>query len=175
MSNTQTVYRFDSAGYYIGTSLAQFVGDNLLLPNDCTETEPKLKDGYWSKWNGSKWTNEKIPTSCAECIEKNLTCISNGSGQHNYEVKSLFESLVAADSEHYKIVVSSDFVEQIEEIPAPTPEEQEQKESEEKELALQAAIEELGKEMAKADLAGDEEWKADLRAEYEALIMESEG
>ena len=50
-----------------------------------------------------------------------------------------------------------------------------QKESEEKELALQAAIEELGKEMTKADLAGDEEWKADLRAEYEALIMESEG
>lgn len=50
-----------------------------------------------------------------------------------------------------------------------------QKESEEKELALQTAIEELGKEMAKADLAGDEEWKADLRAEYEALIMESEG
>jgi DNA-binding transcriptional MerR regulator len=54
-------------------------------------------------------------------------------------------------------------------------EQQQQKESEEKELALQAAIEELGKEMAKADLAGDEEWKADLRAEYEALIMESEG
>lgn len=51
---------------------------------------------------------------------------------------------------------------------------QQQKESEEKELALQTAIEELGKEMAKADLAGDEEWKADLRAEYEALIMESE-
>lgn len=50
-----------------------------------------------------------------------------------------------------------------------------QKESEEKEFALQAAIEELGKEIAKADLAGDEEWKADLRAEYEALIMESEG
>lgn len=54
-------------------------------------------------------------------------------------------------------------------------EQKQQKESEEKELALQAAIEELGKEMAKADLAGDEEWKADLRAEYEALIMESEG
>lgn len=53
-------------------------------------------------------------------------------------------------------------------------EQQQQKESEEKELALQAAIEELGKEMAKADLAGNEEWKADLRAEYETLIMESE-
>lgn len=174
MSNTKTVYRFDSAGYYLGTSLAQYVGDDLLLPSDCVEAQPTIKNGYWSKWSGSKWVNEKIPTSCAECIEKGLTCISNGQGQHNYEVKSLLESLVAADSEHYKIVISSDFIEQIEEIPAPTPEEQEQKESEEKELALQAAIEELGKEMAKADLAGDEDWKADLRAEYEALIMESE-
>ena len=120
MSNTKTVYRFDSAGYYLGTSLAQFVGKSLLLPSDCTETQPKQKDGYWSKWSGSKWVNEKIPTSCAECIEKGLTCISNGQGQHNYEVKSLLESLVAADNEHYKIVVSSDFVEQIEEIPAKT-------------------------------------------------------
>ena len=170
MANTKTVYRFDSAGYYIGTSLAQFVGDSLLLPHDCTETKPNLKNDYWSKWNGSKWTNEKIPTSCAECIEKGLTCISNGQGQHNYQVKILLESLVAADSEHYKIVVSSDFVEQIEEIPAPTPEEQQQKEDEEKEYALNAAIDELIKEMAKADLFGDEEWKAELREEYAALM-----
>ena len=175
MSNTQTVYRYDAKGYYIGTSLAQLLNNELLLPSDCTKEKPTVMDGYWSKWDGSKWTNEKIPTSCAECIEQGLTCISNGQGQHNYEVKILLESLVSADPEHYKIVVSSDFVEQIEEIPAPTPEEQEQKESEEKELALQTAIEELGKEMTKADLAGDEEWKADLRAEYEALIMESEG
>ena len=120
MSNTKTVYRFDSAGYYIGTSLAQFVEDSLLLPNDCTETEPKLKDGYWSKWNGSKWTNEKIPTSCAECIEKGLTCISNGQGQHNYEVKTLLESLVGADPENYRITFSEDFVMSIEEIPEKT-------------------------------------------------------
>ena len=170
MANTKTVYRFDSAGYYIGTSLAQFVGDSLLLPHDCTETKPNLKNDYWSKWNGSKWINEKIPTSCAECIEKGLTCISNGQGQHNYQVKILLESLVAADSEHYKIVVSSDFVEQIEEIPAPTPEEQQQKEDEEKEYALNAAIDKLIKEMAKADLFGDEEWKAELREEYAALM-----
>lgn len=173
MSNTKTVYRFDSAGYYLGTSLAQFVGDSLLLPHDCTETEPKLKDGYWSKWSGSKWIAEKIPASCAECIEKGLNCISNGTGEHNYQVKILLESLVANDSEHYKIVISSDFVEQIAEIPAPTPEEQEQKESEEKELALQNAIEELGKEMAKADLSGDEDWQAELRKEYAKLMKEA--
>lgn len=170
MSNTKTVYRFDSAGYYIGTSLAQFVDDSLLLPHDCTETEPNLKGDCWSKWNGTKWNNEKIPVSCAECIEKGLTCISNGQGQHNYEVKILLESLVSADPEHYKIVISSDFVEQIEEIPEPTEEEKQQKEDEEKQQTLDCAIDELIKEMAQADLMGDEDWKAELRDQYQALI-----
>ena len=50
----------------------------------------------------------------------------------------------------------------------------EQKESEEKELALQKAIEELGKEMAKADLMGDDTWKAELREEYTKLMKEAE-
>ena len=49
----------------------------------------------------------------------------------------------------------------------------EQKESEEKELALQKAIEELGKEIAKADLSGDEDWKAELREEYTKLMEEA--
>lgn len=48
-----------------------------------------------------------------------------------------------------------------------------QKESEEKELALQKAIEELGKEIAKADLSGDEDWKAELREEYTKLMEEA--
>lgn len=48
-----------------------------------------------------------------------------------------------------------------------------QKESEEKELALQNAIEELGKEIAKADLSGDEDWKVELRKEYAKLMKEA--
>lgn len=48
-----------------------------------------------------------------------------------------------------------------------------QKESEEKELALQKAIEELGKEISKADLSGDEDWKAELREEYAKLMEEA--
>lgn len=50
----------------------------------------------------------------------------------------------------------------------------EQKESGEKELALQKAIEELGKEIAKADLMGDDDWKAELREEYTKLMKEAE-
>ena len=131
MSNTKTVYRFDSAGYYLGTSLAQYVNDELLMPSDCTETEPKQKDGYWSKWNGSKWILDKIPSTCAEVIERKMTCISNGPSKHNQEVKAVMESLVESDKEHYKTVVSDDFVMTIEEIPEKTLEEVKAKKLEE--------------------------------------------
>ena len=40
----------------------------------------------------------------------------------------------------------------------------------EKETALNLAIDELIKEMAQADLMGDEDWKAELRDQYQALI-----
>lgn len=121
MLRVTNAFRFDSNGYYLEINQIQIDENNApLLPSDCTIDEPKPKEGYWLKWNGKKWVSEKKPTSCAECIEKGLTCVSNGQGQHNYEVKLLLESLVAADSERYKIVVSSDFVESIEEIPPKT-------------------------------------------------------
>ena len=170
MSNTKTVYRFDSAGYYLGTSLAQYVGDDLLLPSDCVEAQPTIKNGYWSKWSGSKWVNEKIPTSCAECIEQEFTCISNSPDRHEQEKKAVIESLVNADSENYKTVVNDSFVMSVEEIPEPTEEEKQQKEDEEKQQTLDRAIDELIKEMAQADLIGNEEWKTELREQYQTLI-----
>lgn len=173
MSDTKNVYRFNNNGYYKGVCLAQIINDEILLPPDCTETKPTLKDGYWSKWNGKKWENEKIPTTCDEAIKNNLTCISNSSNAHDLEVRIILNALVASDSKNYKTVVSDSFVMSIEEIPGPTEEEKQQKESEEKELALQNAIEELSKEIAKADLSGDEGWKAKLREEYAKLMEEA--
>lgn len=120
MSNTKNVYRFDGEGYYIGISLAQYDGQDLLLPPDCTETKPALKDGNWYKWTGKSWSAVKIPTTCAEAIEKNLTCISNGPGVHNLQVKAVIEALVATESESYRAVVSSDFVMSIEALPEKT-------------------------------------------------------
>lgn len=120
MSNTKNVYRFNSEGYYVGTSLAQYINQDLLLPPDCTETEPDLKEGYWSKWTGKSWSTVKIPTTCAEAIEQKLTCISNGSEVHNLQVRTVLESLVASDNENYKLVTSPDLVMSIEEIPEKT-------------------------------------------------------
>lgn len=127
MSNTKTVYRHDSEGYYIGTSLAQYDGQDLLLPPDCTETKPALKDGNWYKWTGKSWSAVKIPTTCADAIEQNLTCISNGSGVHNLQVRAVIEALVATESESYRAVVSSDFLMRIEALPEPTLEELKEK------------------------------------------------
>lgn len=174
MSNTKNVYRFDSEGYYIGISLAQYDCQDLLLPPDCTETKPALKDGNWYKWTGKSWSNVKIPTTCADAIDQNLTCISNGPGLHNLQVKAVIETLVANESENYRTVVSSDFVLSIEEIPEPTEEEKELEEERAKEAAAKAAIDALIKQMTIADLNGDEEWKADLRADYAALMEAGE-
>ena len=120
MSNTKNVYRFGSEGYYIGISLAQYDGQDLILPPDCTETKPALKDGNWYKWTGKSWSAVKIPTTCADAIDQNLTCISNGSGVHNLQVKAVIEALVANESESYRAVVSSDFVMRIAAIPERT-------------------------------------------------------
>lgn len=127
MSNTKNVYRFDSEGYYIGISLAQYDGQDLLLPPDCTETKPALKGGNWYKWTGKSWSAVKIPNNCADAIEQNLTCVSNGSGLHNLQVKAVIETLVANESENYRTVVSSEFLMRIEALPEPTLEELKEK------------------------------------------------
>lgn len=48
----------------------------------------------------------------------------------------------------------------------------EKKGSEEKEQELQKAIEELGKEMTKAVLSGNDEWIEELKEEYSKLMNE---
>ena len=159
----QLVYRFDKNGYYVGTCQAQIFEGDLLLPPDCTDLQPNHIDGYWDVFKNNAWNNEKIPTSCNEAIESGLTCISNDPNQHNLAVKALLEFLVSQDSDNYKIFVDDNFIMSIEEIPEPTEEEKQQKEDEEKDHALDQAIEELGKEMLKAQMCENEEWIAEIK------------
>lgn len=177
MAKTTTAYRFDSQGYLCGTCLVQEdpKSGEYIVPSDSTLTEPPaIKAGYWLKWNGKKWASESKPTTCKDAIAQGLTCVANGPGLHNRDVKTLLETLVASDSENYRIVVDDKLVESIEEIPEPTEAEKELEEEQAKEAAAQAAIDDLIKQMTIADLNGDEDWKADLRAEYAALMEAGE-
>lgn len=171
MSNTHIAYMYDHEGYYSGSCYVnQDKQGKWAIPADTTLEVPIFKGGFWSKFNGKKWELEKIPTSCAECIEQEFTCISNSPDRHEQEKKAVIESLVNADSENYKTVVNDSFVMSVEEIPEPTEEEKQQKEDEEKQQTLDRAIDELIKEMAQADLMGDEDWKTELREQYQALM-----
>lgn len=171
MSTTHIAYMYDQAGYYSGSCYVnQDKQGKWAIPADTTLEVPTFKGGYWSKFNGKKWELEKIPASCAECIEQEFTCISNSPDRHNQEKKAVIESLVNADSEHYKTVVSDSFVMSVEEIPEPTEEEKQQKEDEEKDQALEQAIDELGKEMLKAQMCENKEWIAEIKAQYQTLM-----
>ena len=171
MSNTHLAYMYDHAGYYSGSCYVnQDKQGKWAIPADTTLEVPTFKGGYWSKFNGKKWELEKIPTSCAECIEQGFSCISNSPDRHEQEKKAVIESLVNADSENYKTVVNDSFVMSVEEIPEPTEEEKQQKEDEEKDQALEQAIDELGKEMLKAQMCENKEWIAEIKAQYQILM-----
>lgn len=108
-----TAYRFDANGYYTGAELVQ----EGILPPDDTLTEPTLKDGYWSQWNGKKWTQVKKPTTAAECV--GLSVRHEDNTAHGLELKALFESLAKADSEHYRVATDDEQTQTVEAVPEP--------------------------------------------------------
>lgn len=154
-------FLYDEDGYYLGNSTVE--------DEKSTTIEPELKNGFWSKFNGKKWTTEKIPDSAKDL--ENMIIVSDESlaSNHDKEVYSLFQKFL--DDTHY---IEEDFENKTLTFKAYSEEELEeqkaQKEDEEKQQALDVAIDDLIKEMAKADLMGDENWKAELREQYNALM-----
>lgn len=58
-----TIYfTYDTDKYFSGTLEAD------TAPENSTTVEPELKDGYWSKFNGKSWINEKIPETADDII-----------------------------------------------------------------------------------------------------------
>lgn len=120
------VYRFDKDGYFLKDEMVFEDPKNPskpMLPPDCTEEAPNIEKGYFARYVNGSWTNEKIPTTCNEAISMGFTCISNSPEVHNLLKKTVIESLVQSDSEHFKTVVDSNFNMSIEVIPEPTEEE----------------------------------------------------
>lgn len=79
-------FLYDSDGYYLGNS-------NIKAENS-TEIEPTLKDGYWSRFNGKKWTTEKI-AECAKDLDgvtiPDISLDDVTASNHDKELYALFE------------------------------------------------------------------------------------
>ena len=126
MTSVITGYHYDSDNlFYDGTRVVQKINGVANYPKYVLENAPALKEGYWYKCtDGKSWTAIAKPTTCSEAIKMGLSAISNSPKQHAREVCSLLQSLVAAESEEYRIKTDSSTLEMsIEEIPEPTFEE----------------------------------------------------
>jgi hypothetical protein len=141
---------------------------NAMLPSDDTLVKPELKYGYWSKWTGSEWVLEKKPTTIQEIINGNYTVISNSPDSFDREMVDIINSLVPYNDENYRVVTDPDtFVMHIELIPE---EEKQLKADQAVQNELEAKLNDIKTQLSTATLMGDEEWIAELKAEYQSLI-----
>lgn len=162
-----TAYRFDAAGYYTGAELVQ----EGILPPDDTTVEPVLKDGYWARWNGKKWTQVKKPTTAKECV--GLSAKHDDNSAHGLELKALFKSLTEADSAHYRVATDGELTQTVEAIPEDTAAEKALDTAEARASTLDSQISDLKDQMALAQLIGDADMIAEIQASYKALIEEA--
>lgn len=60
---------FDTDGYFVGETTCQespLEPGVFLIPPSSTEIAPELKDGFFYRWDGSAWIEEKKPTCSAD-------------------------------------------------------------------------------------------------------------
>ena len=110
---TVNAYRFDKHGYLLGSDLV-LEGQ---VPPDDTLVEPATKKGYWCKWDGEKWNDEKIPTTASELLDVKVEHSDNT--LHANEVRALMNTLCTEDS-GYQVTIDEDLTMFVELIPTKT-------------------------------------------------------
>ena len=110
---TLNAYRFDKYGYLIGSDLV-LEGQ---VPSDDTLVEPVAKKGYWCKWDGAKWNDEKIPTTASELLDVKVEHSDNTA--HANEIRTLMNVLCTEDS-GYQVARDDNLTLSVELIPTKT-------------------------------------------------------
>lgn len=105
------IYYFDSEKYFAYEGQAQKLkDDSILMPDDATQVAPDAEKlaTHFAKWNeGSKeWTYEAKPTKAFDFIGKQVSHKSQS--PHNIELRQLLQSLVNADSVHFRVIRGSE-------------------------------------------------------------------
>lgn len=87
-------FYYDTDGYFLGNGTEQ--------KENSTEIEPTFKVGYWQKFNGKKWVNEKIPDSAKDIEDVFVPDISYedvSATNHQKELYVFFQKFL--DDSHY--------------------------------------------------------------------------
>lgn len=87
-------FYYDIDGYFLGNGTEQ--------KENSTEIEPTFKVGYWQKFNGKKWVNEKIFDSAKDIEDVSVPDISYedvSATNHQKELYAFFQKFL--DDSHY--------------------------------------------------------------------------
>lgn len=105
------IYYFDSEKYFAYEGQAQKLkDDSILMPDDATQVAPDAEKlaTHFAKWNeeAKKWDYEAKPTTAADFVGKHISHKSQSA--HNIELRQLLQSLVNADSTHFRVIRGSE-------------------------------------------------------------------
>ncbi len=172
----QTVYSFDQAGHYVGEALAQTdpLDGGLLLPDNCVTFAPPIKSNCYYTINAEKtaWEEHQWPGDAAGCvgifIEHTDHC------EWAEKMRKRMEELCEASTKYRIVRDEPDLTMTVEAVPEKTEEEAASEEAEQALRDFDAQISALKDRMALAQLTGDDELIAQLKADYQAL-MSTEG
>lgn len=154
-------FLYDSGGYLIGNTAAE------AQPANSTEIAPEFRAGHWARFIGGAWSYEPRPASAADLEGMTVPDFVDdtvGGTTHDKEIYAAFQ--VYLDDDH-KITHNGDgtvtFL-------AKTADDKERERAERDYEDLSAQIAEIRERLADAQLMGDAEWIAELRAAYKELI-----
>lgn len=88
---------YDSEGYYAVSVDAD------VKPENSTTIEPDLQPGYWSRFDGTKWDNEKIPETVEDIIGLSFPVPPSDpmeedpTPQHQSILRSMCDRIMAGD------------------------------------------------------------------------------
>lgn len=104
------IFYFDDEKYFAYEGKAQKVGDDILMPDNAVQVAPesgKLAANF-AKWNdeAKKWEYEAKPTTAADLVGKKISHKSQSA--HDIEMRQLLQSLVNADSTHFRVIRGSE-------------------------------------------------------------------
>lgn len=103
-------YEYDTDGYFNTATQVQVASETrepVGLPERTTLTPPEIKEGYFSRWNGSAWVAEKAPASAEECVGIRVPLDSKT--LHDLTLRELFERFTDGSDTH-RLVITEDRV-----------------------------------------------------------------